>query len=48
MIGVLMVAIVAFMSVLEHNQGQAEAGYVGLSLSYALSVTSLLQGMDRG
>ena len=48
MIGVFMITAVSFLAVLEHNNGNSnEPGLVGLSLSYALSVTSLLQGKNR-
>ena len=46
MIGVAMVTIVSFLSITEHSSESASSspGYIGLSLSYALSVTNLLQG----
>ena len=47
MIGVAIITIVAFLAVLEHHFGYIDSGLVGLSLSYALSVTGLLQGMMR-
>lgn len=43
--GVSMVMAIAFLGALEHHIGHVQPGLVGLSLSYALSVTGLLQGL---
>eukprot|EP00118_Oscarella_pearsei_P023582 m.283819 g.283819 ORF g.283819 m.283819 type:complete len:1577 (+) comp40673_c0_seq30:70-4800(+) len=45
MLGVMMVAAVAFIAVLEYRYGSVNPGLVGLALSYALSVTALLSGV---
>lgn len=43
--GVTIVTVVAFLAALEHHVGTVNPGLVGLSISYALSVTGLLQGL---
>ena len=45
LIGVAMVTIVAFLAVVEHHFGTVNPGLVGLAISYALSITNLLQGL---
>ncbi|XP_077991202.1 ATP-binding cassette sub-family C member 10-like [Glandiceps talaboti] len=45
MIGVAIVTGVAFIAVLEHHLQSVNPGLVGLALSYALSITSLLSGV---
>ncbi len=44
MLGVAIITMVAFLAVLEHHYGSIAPGLVGLSVSYALSVTGSLQG----
>eukprot|EP00117_Sycon_ciliatum_P032486 scpid8147/ scgid4352/ Multidrug resistance-associated protein 7; ATP-binding cassette sub-family C member 10 len=45
LLGVAMVAGVAFIAVLEHHYWTVDAGLVGLAVSYALSVTGRLSGV---
>ncbi|XP_033736231.1 multidrug resistance-associated protein 7-like isoform X2 [Pecten maximus] len=45
MMGVIMVAGIAFIAVLQHHFQTVNAGLVGLAISYALSVTNLLSGV---
>ncbi|XP_070569620.1 ATP-binding cassette sub-family C member 10-like [Ptychodera flava] len=45
MLGVAMVTGVAFIAVLEHHFQTVNPGLVGLAISYALSITSLLSGV---
>jgi len=45
MLGVAMVTGVAFIAVLEHRFKTVDPGLVGLAISYALSITSLLSGV---
>lgn len=42
LLGVLLTSCVAFLAVVQHQVRGVSAGFVGLALSYALSVTSLL------
>ncbi len=44
LMGVGIVTVVVFLAALEHRYGSVNSGLVGLSISYALSVTGLLQG----
>ncbi|XP_072032229.1 ATP-binding cassette sub-family C member 10-like [Amphiura filiformis] len=45
MLGVAMITAVAVIAVLEHHFRSVNPGLVGLAISYALSITGLLQGM---
>ncbi|XP_069116797.1 ATP-binding cassette sub-family C member 10-like [Argopecten irradians] len=45
MMGVIMVAGIAFIAVLQHHFQSVNPGLVGLAISYALSVTNLLSGV---
>lgn len=45
MIGVTVVTSIAVIAVIEHSLSRGNPGLVGLALSYALSVTSLLSGV---
>lgn len=45
LIGVLIVTAVAFIAILEHSISTVDPSLIGLSLSYALSITSLLNGV---
>ncbi|XP_021347494.1 multidrug resistance-associated protein 7-like isoform X1 [Mizuhopecten yessoensis] len=45
MMGVIMVAGIAFIAVLQHHFQTVNPGLVGLAISYALSVTNLLSGV---
>jgi len=44
LIGVIMVTSVSFIAAAEHHLSHVDAGLVGLAISYALSITGLLQG----
>ncbi|XP_066936141.1 ATP-binding cassette sub-family C member 10-like isoform X2 [Clytia hemisphaerica] len=44
-IGVVMVTAVAILAVLEHHYSSVNPGLVGLAISYALSITGLLNGL---
>ncbi|XP_066146983.1 ATP-binding cassette sub-family C member 10 [Euwallacea fornicatus] len=44
-IGVAIVAGVSFIAVIQHQYNMANPGFIGLAISYALSVTSLLSGV---
>ncbi|CAG9765420.1 unnamed protein product [Ceutorhynchus assimilis] len=44
-IGVAIVSGVSFIAVVQHQYDVANAGFIGLAISYALSVTSLLSGV---
>eukprot|EP00730_Choanoeca_flexa_P019296 TRINITY_DN9420_c0_g2_i1.p1 TRINITY_DN9420_c0_g2~~TRINITY_DN9420_c0_g2_i1.p1 ORF type:complete len:819 (+),score=134.30 TRINITY_DN9420_c0_g2_i1:101-2458(+) len=45
LLGLSLLAGVAFLAALRHNHGGANAGLIGLGISYSLSVTGLLQGL---
>ncbi|XP_078254928.1 ATP-binding cassette sub-family C member 10 [Rhinoraja longicauda] len=45
MVGVTVVTSIALIAVIEHSLSRGNPGLVGLALSYALSVTSLLSGV---
>lgn len=45
LIAVIMVTCVSFIAAAEHHLSHVDAGLVGLAVSYALSITGLLQGI---
>nr|DBA27410.1 TPA: hypothetical protein GDO54_011565 [Pyxicephalus adspersus] len=45
MIGVLVVTAIAVIAIIQHQRRAGDPGLVGLSLSYALSITGLLSGL---
>ncbi|XP_069810525.1 ATP-binding cassette sub-family C member 10 isoform X2 [Dendropsophus ebraccatus] len=45
MIGVVVVTAIAIIALIQHQRGSGDPGLVGLSLSYALSITGLLSGL---
>ncbi|KAM3930652.1 ATP-binding cassette sub-family C member 10 isoform 2-T3 [Leptodactylus fuscus] len=45
MIGVIVVTAIAIIALIQHQRNAGDPGLVGLSLSYALSITGLLSGL---
>ncbi|XP_056410690.1 LOW QUALITY PROTEIN: ATP-binding cassette sub-family C member 10 [Hyla sarda] len=45
MIGVVVVTAIAIIALIQHQRSSGDPGLVGLSLSYALSITGLLSGL---
>ncbi|XP_068088685.1 ATP-binding cassette sub-family C member 10 isoform X2 [Hyperolius riggenbachi] len=45
MIGVVVVSAIAVIAIIQHQRGAGDPGLIGLSLSYALSITGLLSGL---
>ncbi|XP_077138016.1 ATP-binding cassette sub-family C member 10 isoform X1 [Ranitomeya variabilis] len=45
MIGVMVVTAIAIIALIQHQRSSGDPGLVGLSLSYALSITGLLSGL---
>ncbi|XP_075719658.1 ATP-binding cassette sub-family C member 10 [Rhinoderma darwinii] len=45
MIGVVVVTAIAIIALIQHQRSAGDPGLVGLSLSYALSITALLSGL---
>ncbi|XP_073527733.1 ATP-binding cassette sub-family C member 10 [Phyllobates terribilis] len=45
MIGVMVVTAIAVIALIQHQRNSGDPGLVGLSLSYALSITGLLSGL---